>query len=347
MSYKIYGGKMKKILMITTGGTIASAATENGLAPTFNADELLMFMPEIREKTTIDTLTLMSKDSTNMTLTLIGKIAETVFTNYDAYDGFVITHGTDTMAYTSAALVYMLKNLGKPVVLTGSQVVVGALFSDVRKNLSDAFLFAREGLPGVFISFDGIIINGSRAMKFKSKSRDAFSSINFPIIAEMKLGMAKYNNLMYHGIYSKTYTIDPNKKIELNTKFCDDVAVVKLHPGIKLELFDFIQANYKGVVIESFGVGGVPNETTNVSKKLDALIDAGLSVVITTQCVEDGTELGVYAVGQNLSSEIISAGDMNTEAIVMKLMWALGNFEKQSEIKAFMETTIMGDVHYE
>lgn len=338
---------MKKILMITTGGTIASADTVNGLAPTFNADELLMFMPEIREKTTIQTISLMSIDSTNMTLSLIGEIASAVHKHYDSYDGFVITHGTDTMAYTSAALVYMLKNLGKPVVLTGSQVVVGALFSDVRKNLSDAFLFAREGIPGVFISFDGIIINGSRAMKSKSKSRDAFASINFPVVAEMKLGMAKYNNLMYHGIYSKTYVIDKSKPLELNTKFSEDVIVVKLHPGTKTELFDYIKSNYKGVVVESFGVGGIPNESSNISQKLDELIDAGLSVVITTQCIEDGTELGVYAVGQIGSSEIINAGDMNTEAIVMKLMWALGNFDTPNEIKTFMETTIMGDVHFE
>ncbi|MDW7662367.1 MAG: asparaginase [Bacillota bacterium] len=338
---------MKKILMITTGGTIASADTINGLAPTFNADELLMFMPEIREKTTIQTISLMSIDSTNMTLSLIGEIATAVYEHYDAYDGFVITHGTDTMAYTSAALVYMLKNLGKPVVITGSQVVVGALFSDVRKNLSDAFLFAREGIPGVFISFDGIIINGSRAMKSKSKSRDAFASINFPVVAEMKLGMAKYNNLMYHGIYSKIYVIDKSKSLELNTNFSEDVIVVKLHPGTKPELFDYIKSNYKGVVVESFGVGGIPNETSNISQKLDDLIDAGLSVVITTQCIEDGTELGVYAVGQIGSSEIINAGDMNTEAIVMKLMWALGNYETPSEVKKFMETTIMGDVHFE
>jgi L-asparaginase len=338
---------MKKILMITTGGTIASADTVNGLAPTFNADELLMFMPEIREKTTIQTISLMSIDSTNMTLSLIGEIAAAVHKHYDAYDGFVITHGTDTMAYTSAALVYMLKNLGKPVVLTGSQVVVGALFSDVRKNLSDAFLFAREGIPGVFISFDGIIINGSRAMKSKSKSRDAFASINFPVVAEMKLGMAKYNNLMYHGIYSKTYVIDKSKPLELNTNFSEDVIVVKLHPGTKPELFDYIKSNYKGVVVESFGVGGVPNEYSNITQKLDELIDAGISVVITTQCIEDGTELGVYAVGQIASSEIINAGDMNTEAIVMKLMWALGNFDHPAEVKKFMETTIMGDVHYE
>lgn len=338
---------MKKILMITTGGTIASADTVNGLAPTFNADELLMFMPEIREKTTIQTISLMSIDSTNMTLSLIGEIATAVHKHYDAYDGFVITHGTDTMAYTSAALVYMLKNLGKPVVITGSQVVVGALFSDVRKNLSDAFLFAREGIPGVFISFDGIIINGSRAMKSKSKSRDAFSSVNFPIVAEMKLGMAKYNNLMYHGIYSKTYVIDKSKPLELNTKYSEDVIVVKLHPGTKPELFDYIKSNYKGVVIESFGVGGVPNEYSNITQKLDELIAAGLSVVITTQCIEDGTELGVYAVGQIASSEIINAGDMNTEAIVMKLMWALGNFDTPGDVKTFMETTIMGDVHYE
>jgi L-asparaginase len=306
-----------------------------------------MFMPEIRQTSAIETLSLMSIDSSNMTLKLIAKIAQAIYERYEAFDGFVVTHGTDTMAYTAAALVYMLKNLGKPVVITGSQVVVGALFSDARKNMSDAFLFALEGIPGVFITFDGLVINGSRAMKFRSKSADAFASINFPVIAEMKLGKIKYSNLMYHGQYSRIYDIDKTKNVELKTNVCEDVAVVKLHPGIKPELFDYLRANYKGVVVESFGVGGVPNGSPNISEKLDELIASGVIVVITTQCIEDGTELGIYEVGMLGSDEIINAGDMNTEAIVMKLMWALGNLENHHQVKLFMETPVAGDVMYE
>lgn len=335
---------MKKILLITTGGTIASASTENGLVPTFSADELLQLMPDISQIAEIDTFSLMSVDSSNMNLALISRIAEAVYGNYDKFDGFVITHGTDTMAYTAAALVYMLQNLGKPVVLTGSQVVVGALFSDTRRNLSDAFLFALDGVPGVFIAFDGVVINGARGTKFKSKSPDAFASINFPIIAEMKQGKVKYSSLMYHGPYSKVYEIDKTRPLILNTGYSDAVALIKLYPGIQPELFDYVKEHCKGVVIESFGVGGVPNRDPDISKKIDDLLICGISVVLTTQCVENGTALGVYEVGKFDSDRIVNAGDMNTEAIMMKLMCALGNYDEPQEIKRYMETPVMGDI---
>ncbi len=335
---------MKKLLMITTGGTIASASTENGLVPTFNADELLQLMPEISQIAEIDTFSLMSVDSSNMNPTLISRIAETVYASYDTFDGFVITHGTDTMAYTAAALVYMLQNLGKPVVLTGSQVVVGALFSDTRRNLSDAFMFALDGVPGVFIAFDGTIINGARGTKFKSKSPDAFASINFPIIAEMKQGKVKYSSLMYHGPYSKIYETDKSRPLILNTRYSDAVALIKLYPGIRSDIFDYVKERIKGVVIESFGVGGVPNRDPDVSKSIEEMLACGIAVVVTTQCVEDGTALGVYEVGKFDLDLIINAGDMNTEAIMMKLMCALGNYDEPQEIKRYMETPVMGDI---
>lgn len=337
---------MKKILMITTGGTIASQSTENGLAPTFSADELLQYMPEICQMAKIETLSLMSIDSSNMNPNHIAKIANTIYSNYNDFDGFVVTHGTDTMSYTASALVYMLQNLGKPVVLTGSQIIVGALFSDAKQNMLDAFLFALDGIPGVFVAFDGIIINGSRSMKYKSKSADAFASINFPIIAEMKLGKISYNNMMYHGPYSKIYHQNINKQITLNTNLCEDVTIVKLFPGIKPQIFDYIIDNYKGVIIESFGVGGIPNNSPDINQKLQELSNKGITVVITTQCIQDGIELGVYEVGNLNPDDIVNAGDMNTEAIVMKLMWALGNIDSKKDIKRFMETPITGDVMY-
>lgn len=335
---------MKKILMITTGGTIASARTENGLVPTFTAEELLRLMPEISQIAEIDTVSLMSVDSSNMNPALIAEIAESVYHHYDSFDGFVITHGTDTMAYTAAALVYMLQNLGKPVVLTGSQVVVGALFSDTRRNLSDAFLFALDGVPGVFIAFDGSIINGARGTKFKSKSPDAFASINFPIIADTKQGKIDYSSLMYHGPYSKIYEIDKARPLVLNTRYSDAVALIKLYPGIRPEIFDCVKACCKGVVIESFGVGGVPNRNPDLNQKIQDMLSCGISVVMTTQCVENGTALGVYEVGKFDMDLIIDGGDMNTEAIMMKLMCALGNFSDPLEIKRFMESPVMGDI---
>lgn len=196
----------------------------------------------------------------------------------------------------------------------------------------------------MFIAFGGIVINGARGMKFKSKSPDAFTSINFPIIAEMKQGIVKYSSLMYHGPYSKIYEIDKTKPLILNTGYSDAVALIKLYPGIRPEQFDYVKEHSKGVVIESFGVGGVPNLDPDISKKIEELLSCGISVVLTTQCVEDGTALGVYEVGKFDSDLIINAGDMNTESIMMKLMCALGNYDEPREIKRYMETPVMGDV---
>ena len=179
---------MKKILLIATGGTIASSESSEGLTPSIDVKTLLTYIPEIESICHLEGISVMRVDSTNMNPKLMARIAETIAQNYDAYDGFVIAHGTDTMAYSAAGITYMLKNLAKPVVFTGSQIPIEALYTDAKKNLSDAIRFACEGIRGVYVAFDGIVINGTHAMKIKTRSSDAFKSINFPVIAEIKLG---------------------------------------------------------------------------------------------------------------------------------------------------------------
>lgn len=343
---------MKKILFIGTGGTIAASEGEKGLTPSFDVEELLSHIPEIRELCDISGTLIMNIDSTNMQPTSIKEIAETVFENYAEYDGFVVTHGTDTMGYTSSLLTYMLPNIKKPVVMTGAQVAIGQPYTDAKKNISDAVRFALEGIPGVFVAFDGKIINGTRAIKMRSRSMNAFESINHPYVASIKLGRITYNGDGTGHECNNKYqimNIDPTKSFRLETDLCTDVFILKLYPGIDVEIFDFIKENYKGVVIETYGLGGIPGlEGYNIIDKVQELIDAGIAVVVTTQCIEEGINLGVYEVGQTLAEhKVICADDMNTEAIVGKLMWALGNFDNLADVKCFIETPMFRDMNKE
>ncbi len=335
---------MKKILLIATGGTIASSESADGLAPTFDASQLLSCMPEIENLCHVDGISIMSIDSTNITPQLMAKTAESIHSHYHDYDGFVVTHGTDTMGYTAAALSYMLKNIKKPVVITGSQIAIEALYTDAKKNISDAILFALEDIAGIFVAFDGRIINGTRAVKLKTRSTDAFSSVNFPTIARIKLGRITYNNALNYSGHGEVLDADPSRPFTLNTNLCEDIFVLKIHPGLKPEIFDFIKKQYKGVIIESFGIGGIPNQTPDLVSKLEELIQAGVAIVISTQCLEEGIDLSIYEVGQKLAKHnVISAGDMTTEAVSCKLMWALGNFKNISDVKYFIETPLFGD----
>jgi len=331
---------MKKVLFISTGGTIASAEGGHGLTPAFDVDQLLSYVPTIKDVCDITGKHIMNIDSTNMNPELMVKIAETIYENYNDFDCFVVTHGTDTMGYTSACLSYMLQNIKKTVVVTGSQIAIGSLYTDAKKNISDAIIFSLENIPGVYIAFDGKIINGTRAMKVRTKSMNAFESINFPYIAQIKLGRIIYNKDL------KDYNpIDPTKPFKLKPHLCTDVFLLKIYPGMDPSIFDFIKDKYKGVIIESFGVGGIPNEGFNLVEKIHELGEAGIAVVITTQCLEEGIDLGIYEVGTTLAkNKIISAGDMNSEAILAKLWWALGNFESMDDIKIYMETPIFDDI---
>ena len=338
---------MKKILLIATGGTIASSESKDGLTPSIDVKQLLSYIPEIEAFCHLEGVSIMSVDSTNMNPSLMVKIAEAVYDHYEEYDAFVVSHGTDTMAYTAAALTYMLNNLEKPIVITGSQIPIEALYTDAKKNLSDAIRFACEDIVGIYIAFDGSIISGTHAMKVKTRSADAFKSINFPVIAEIKLGRITYNQALTYGDHWEKLKPRVTGTFSVAAKLCQDIFVLKIFPGIGTEIFDFIKTQYKGVIIESFGIGGIPNVNHDIVSKVHELVKAGLAVVITTQCVYEGIDLDIYEVGQKLAEQnAIVAGDMTTESLVMKLMWALGNFEHISDVKKYMETPFFADRSY-
>ncbi|WP_458120791.1 asparaginase [Paenibacillus sp. Z6-24] len=328
---------MQHILFINTGGTISSSAEGQGLTPTQSAADIISAVPEVREICNIEAMTLMSVDSTNIQPEEWVTIARTVHEQLPKYDGIVIAHGTDTMAYTASALSFMLGALDKPVVITGSQVSVLAEYSDSRKNIKDAFRTASSELAGVFVVFNGKIINGARASKVKTKSYDAFESINHPYI-----GYLDEDHIVYNEIAPSVY---PEGHV-YNDQYSPDVFLLKLIPGMRPDIFDAVRnLGYKGIIVEGFGLGGVPFKEINLIDKIEELVQAGISIVVTTQCLYEGGDLTIYEVGQRaLEKGVIPCYDMTTEALTTKMMWVLGQAKSPAEVARMMATNYVDEI---
>lgn len=318
---------MKKILMIATGGTIASKNVGDGLQPVISSSELLNHVPEIAAKCNVKTIQPFNIDSTDMAPRRWLELAAVIEKHYDDYDGFVITHGTDTMAYTAAALSYLIQNSPKPVVLTGSQKSVYLRDTDARNNLLDAFSYCTDdGACGVHVVFDGNVILGTRAKKTRTKSYNAFSSIDYPPIAVMRDGVPLY------------YIREPKGgKPSFSHTLNERVFVLKLIPGVSPAIFDWLEEQCDGLVVESFGSGGLPDYGDGAFfTRLKAFLNKGKSVVFTTQVEREGSALDKYAVGKRIfeCGKTLEARSMTLEATVTKLMWALstddvnGNFNR-------------------
>ena len=313
---------MKHILLIGTGGTIASQPTDSGLAPGLTTEQLLRYTPSITRVCRTDCVQLLALDSTNITPAHWQMIVRCIRERYDGYDGFVITHGTDTLAYTAAALSYMIQGSPKPIVLTGAQKPIGFDSTDSKMNLTDAFLCAAGDLPGVSIVFDHKVILGTRAKKTRSKSFSAFSSINYP-----ELGVIRDGALIR---FIRQSCLDaPLFYEELDTR----VAVLKLVPGMDREVLDLLFQRNDAVVIESFGVGGVP-EAGGFYDCIRQWKDQGRIAVLTTQVENEGSDLGVYHVGHRLKTDlgVLEAYDMTCEAVLAKLMWILAQTRDPAEV---------------
>lgn len=338
---------MKRLLILATGGTIVCTDDGQGLRPHYTVDDLLSHIGEALTDREITGTTIMNIDSSNMTPTRWLTIARAVVAEYSSYDGFVITHGTDTMAYTAAALAYLLVGLNKPVVLTGAQYSLIDRKTDAVQNLHDALLLAGEELAGVFIVFDGKVINGTRAMKTKTQSYDAFESVNYPLVAEIK-----HNRIRYDLTIARTFKRLPEHMLSAGVTVLplidaleERILVLKVFPGLQPKIFDYIRENFRAVIIESYGTGGIATEILDLASKVGELADHGLVVVVTTQCLKEGVHPQLYEVGRKLPLEkIVYARDMNTEAIVPKLMWALAASDQFAEIKRLIESPVQSDL---
>ena len=332
---------MKKILLVCTGGTIASTQTADGFAPGIGAEQILAHIPEIRERYAIDALQVCNIDSTDMTPSHWTLIVRAIREQYGNYDGFVVCHGTDTMAYTAAALSYMIRESARPIVVTGSQRPLGAEISDAKSNLVDSIVYAADpDSHGVSIVFGGNVIAGTRAKKVRARSYDAFSSVNFPVLATIADGR----------ILRYIEQPAPEGGPVFQETVSDSIAVFKLIPGSKPAMLDYLFEHYDCLVVESFGVGGIPAQLRDAFyAQMNRWIRSGKIIVIATQVMQEGSNMEVYAVGQRVKRDfdLMEAYDMTLEATVTKLMYLKARFGDDYEAirKGFYER-VNNDILY-
>ena len=327
---------MKHVLCIGTGGTIASELAAHGLTPELQAGELLAYVPQVYSLCNVEHVQLFSLDSTNISPEHWLKMAACIRENYDRFDGFVITHGTDTMAYTAAALSYLIQDSPKPIVLTGAQKPIVSENTDSKQNLEDSFRVACSELCGVMIVFNGQVLRGTRARKTNTKSFNAFSSINYPQLAYLQDGR------LFSFIRPESAP-QPTWCDRLETR----VALLKMIPGTDSDLVRYLLERNRALVIESFGVGGLPSyRNSDFYDVLRQGIAAGKTIVMTPQVQNEGSDLAVYSVGSRLKSDlgVLEAYDMTTEAVLAKLMWLLARTDDAGQIRRLFYTPIACDI---
>lgn len=336
------------VLLIYTGGTIGMIENpETGALENFDFDHLLRHVPELKRfnyhicSYQFDP----PIDSSDMEPLMWAKIVEIIHYNYERFDGFVILHGTDTMAYTASALSFMLENLGKPVILTGSQLPIGVLRTDGKENLLTSIEIAtachsngRPIVPEVCIFFENHLMRGNRTTKINAENFNAFRSYNYPVLASAGIHI-KYNNVQIHphGIRRE---LKPHFLLDTN------IAILKLFPGIQENVVRslFATEGLKAVVLETYGSGNAPRKPWFVQLLSDAS-RRGIVIVNVTQCSSGTVEMERYETGyQLISAGVVSGYDITTESAVAKLMFLLGHDYEPAKVRELMKRPLAGEI---
>ena len=329
---------MKHILMLGTGGTIACKRSDAGLKPVITSEEILSYVPDSKRYCDIDSLQVFNIDSTNMQPSHWLAVARAIEEHYDRYDGFVICHGTDTMAYTAAALSYLVQDSPKPIVITGAQKPIDMENTDARTNLADSLFFAsNDRAHGVNIVFDGKVIAGTRGKKERTKSYNAFSSINFPYIAAIQ-----EDHILFYLDDKPEHA-----QVKFYHEMSSGVVLLELIPSMDPSLLDYMAEHYDAVIVESFGVGGLPSyDSGDYYRAVGRWTALGKTVVMTTQVTNEGSNMSVYEVGKNIKQEfgLLESYDMTLEATVTKIMWILGQTKEPEEIRRLFYRTVNRDI---
>lgn len=329
----------KKILLIYTGGTIGMIrdSQKNNLIP-FTLDGLLSAIPELKSDEVLIEYKSIKKpiDSSNMEIYVWLEIAEIIETNYEKYNGFVILHGTDTMSYTASALSFMLENINKSIILTGSQIPIGVRRTDAKENLITAIdIASSEKINEVCIYFENELYRGNRTSKINTEDFEAFKSPNYPVLAEVGVKIKYGKHLLKRN----------NKSLKVYKNISNDVAVLKLFPGIKIDLIKAILESAKGIVIESFGAGNASTNTQLINL-LEEMIAKGKILVNITQCMYGNVMKGEYAASAPFQNKkIICGNDITTEAAITKLMFLIGEYNSDKKIRSLLKKDLRGELN--
>ncbi|WP_283584246.1 asparaginase [Limosilactobacillus difficilis] len=324
----------KKLLLLSTGGTIASVASDDGLVPGESGEELIKMMGSLPYDITVKDI--LSLDSSNIQPEEWKVIAQSIYDARHDYDGIVVSHGTDTMAYTTSMMTFMLQGINLPVVFTGSQVPMNVILNDAQSNMKLAFAAAANLDPGIYLAFDRQVLRGCRAVKVRTTAFNAFESVNYPVVAQVTSD----------GFEVHVHNHQEIKDCRLNTNVDSNVSLLKLFPGFDPSLLEVLAHNgCRGIVIEAYGLGGMTFIRRNLVGAVGKLIRRGIPVIAASQCLYERSDLTKYEVGrQALLEGAISAHDMTSESAITKLMWALGQGMDLPAITKFFATDVAGEV---